>query len=877
MQRITATLILLCLSTLSFAQWGPPGGGGHRQNQGERTPPNRQQNTELNLDVAPKGNSKISGNIVDEELTTAVEFASVALFDAASGRALDGTMADDKGKFELKRIGEGTFKIVVSFVGYESKTIDKVKVEKGKDVDLGVIKLKSSTILLDGVVITGQKDLIEEKVDRLVYNAERDLSSAGGDASDVLKNVPMLSVDLDGNVSLRGSENIQVLINNKPSTIVASSIADALKMIPSELIKSVEVITSPSARYDAEGTAGIINIITKKSTLQGLNLNLNGGLGNRASNLGFNGNYRTGKLGISFGGFGRMMYNKSKNEGFNQNMATGLITEQLSTGKTNGMFGRYNIGFDYDLGNNQTIYGGVALGQRGFNRFNDQTFDYFGRDSISNAQSLLRREFRDLEAINKGITLDYNLDYVKIFKPGTEWSVSAMYSNSVNKTDNYNNFLDGMSNLVTRKQWNDNDNNNIEFTLQTDFLKSIGKNQQLEVGAKSVSRSIDSKYAYWVSGSSVNQDKEDFTNLIADSRNPGGSLKYDQNIYAAYGAYTYSTASKLNIKAGGRFEYTTLEADQTTNQLDGLNPIGTYFNSKYPVFVPSLNISKPFGTYTTKFSYNYRISRPGLRQVNPNVDFSNPLNISMGSKELDPEKTHNVELSVSKSLGKSYFTVSTFGRYSNNTITQVSMTAIDAENRYPNIPELQNIDPSAIVTTFQNIGKEATLGGNFFGNIVINPNWSINTNFDIFYINIQGQEWRNGRMQDREPTKGTVISARASTNIKLSKTLSLQANGGWRGKRVTLQGEMGAMPNYSISLRKDFTKDFSLGLGADNFFGGIKMKGFTETSQFISRNVNYMYNQNIRLTFTYKLGNMRFVQSKKRGISNDDSKGGDDD
>jgi outer membrane cobalamin receptor len=876
MLRLTLIILTVLTSINGFAQWGPPG-GGHRGGQNERNTPNRPQNSELNLDVAPKGNSKISGNIVDEELTVAVEFASVALIEAATGKALDGTMADEKGKFELKRVAEGTYNVVVSFVGYETLKLEKIKVEKGKDVDLGVVKLKSSTIVLDGVVITGEKNLIEEKVDRLVYNAEKDLSAAGGDASDVLKNVPMLSVDLDGNVSLRGSENIQVLINNKPSTIVASSIADALKMIPSELIKSVEVITSPSARYDAEGTAGIINIITKKSTLQGLNLNINGGLGNRASNLGFNGNYRTGKLGISFGGFGRMMYNKSKNEGYNENFATGLITDQLSSGKTNGMFGRYNLGFDYDLGNGQTLFGGVALGQRSFNRFNDQKFDYFGRDSITNAQSLLRRELRDLEALNGGITLDYNLDYMKVFKPGKEWSVSAMYSNSINKTDNYNNYRDGMANLITSKQWNDNDSRNTEFTLQTDFLNSIGKNQQIEIGAKGIMRTIDSKYLYLISSGSVNQDPDNFGGLIPDPRNPGGGLLYDQNIYAAYAAYTYSTANKLTLKAGGRFEYTTLEANQTINQTGSDAPVRQPFADKYPVFVPSLNISRPLGTVTSKISYNYRIQRPGLRQVNPNIDFSNPLNISMGTTDLDPEKTHNLELSFSKPVGKSYFTISTFGRYSGNNITRVSMTAQDAAERYADTPELQNLDQSAIVTTFENIGKESTIGGNFFGNIVITPNWNINTNFDIFYVNIQGQEWRDGAMRDRNPTKGTVISARASTNLKLNRGWSLQANGGWRGRRVTLQGEMGAMPNYSVAIRKDFTKDFSLGLGADNFFGGIKMRSFTENNQFYSSNLNHMFNQNVRLTFSYKMGNMRFVQSKKRGINNDDSKGGDDD
>jgi len=871
MSRKIHILIGILISTSTFAQWGPPGGGGRNQ---ERVPPNRQQNTELNLDVAPKGNSKISGNIVDQELTTAVEFASVALLDAATGRAIDGTMADDKGKFELKKVAEGTYNLTVSFVGYETLKIEKIKVEKGKDVDLGVIKLKSSSITLEGVVVTGEKPVIEEKVDRLVYNAERDMTAAGGDASDVLKNVPMLSVDLDGNVSLRGSENIQVLINNKPSTIVASSIADALKMIPSELIKSVEVITSPSAKYDAEGTAGIINIITKKSTLQGLNLNLNGGLGNRASNLGFNGNYRTGKLGISFGGFGRMNYNKSKNESFNENLVTGLRTDQLSTGRNNGMFGRYNIGFDYDLGKGQTLYGGVAFGTRAFNRFNDQNFTYFGRDSLTHAQTLLRKELRDLDALNRGLSIDYTLDYVKIFQPGTEWSVSAMYSQSKDRTDNYTNYLNG--NTIYKKQWNDNDNMNSELAFQTDFLKSIGKNQQLEVGAKSLSRTIDSKYLYLLSESSVSQDKDNFDNLPEDPRNPGGGLKYNQSIYAAYAAYTYSTASKLTMKAGGRFEYTTLDATQTINQVGSDVPVKQYFKDEYPVFVPSLNISKPFGTYTTKLSYNYRIQRPGLRQVNPNINLADPLNISMGTTDLVPEKTHNVELSVSKSIGqRTYLTLSTFGRYSGNNITRVSMTAEGAAARYPQIPELQNLDPSAIVTTFENIGKETTLGGNFFGNIGINRNWSFTTNFDIYYVNIEGKEFKGDRMVDRT-TDGVVVSARLSTNLKLADKWSLQANGGWRGRRVSLQGESAAVPNYALAVRYDINKAASIGLGADNFFGGIKMKNNSATSQFISNSTSYMYNQNIRLTFTYKMGNMRFVQSKKRGISNDDTKGGGD-
>lgn len=868
MIRLIAIVLFIFLGSQAFAQGGRMGGGGRGQQ--ERTRP-QSTNATLDMDVAPKGNAKISGNIVDSDLTTAVEYATVALINATNGKTIDGTLADDKGKFELKKIADGTYTISVSFVGYETLKVDGIKVEKGKDVDLGVVKLSASSIALEGVTITGDKPLVEEKVDRLVYNAEKDLSAAGGDASDVLKNVPMLNVDLDGNVSLRGSENIQVLINNKPSTIIASSIADALKMIPSELIKSVEVITSPSARYDAEGTAGIINIITKKSSLKGLNLNFNAGLGNRASNLGFNGNYRTGKLGISFGGYGRAMYNKSKDIRYSENRTNGRITDQNSEGRTNGMFGRYNLGFDYDLGNNQTLFGTVSLGNRSFKRYTDQNFNYFENTTF------LRNELRDLDALNVGNTLDYSLDYLKIFESGKELSLSAMYSNTDAKTDNYTNFLSGSS-LITKKQWNDNDNLNDEWAFQVDYLNPIGKNQQIEIGAKSILRTIDSKYLYLIDTSGVNQDRDSFlrSELFEDPENPGGGLKYDQNIYAAYASYTFSTKDKLNIKLGGRFEYTTIEANQSINQLESGTALSKPFADEYPIFVPSLNVSKPFGVYTAKFSYNYRISRPGLREINPNIDMSDPLDVNMGRSDLDPEKTHNAELTLSRNIGKSYFSVSTFGRYSGNDITRVSMTASDAATRFPNIAELQNLDAAALVTTYENIGKETTIGFNFYGNVNVNSSLNFNANIDGYYKYIKGQQWEVNKMVD-DSNDGFAFSARGSANLKLEKNWSLQADAGWRGRRISLQGEYNGSPRYGISVRKQFNKNLSLGFGADNFFGRIIRKSESETGQFIQRNTSYRYERNIRLNVNYKIGNMRFVANKRRGVKNDDQTSGEDD
>ena len=213
-------------------------------------------------DNSPKGTAKLTGYVIDSAQTKAVEFASIALYNTATNKAVDGTVADDKGKFTLNKLVAGQYKALITFVGYRTKTVDSITVTNGQTLDIGVIKLSPSVKMLNEVTVVGQGALIEEKVDRLVYNAEKDITAKGGDAADVLRKVPLLTVDLDGNVSLRGSSNIRVLINNKPSTIVASSVADALKQIPADQIKTVEVITSPSAKYDAEGSGGIINIIT---------------------------------------------------------------------------------------------------------------------------------------------------------------------------------------------------------------------------------------------------------------------------------------------------------------------------------------------------------------------------------------------------------------------------------------------------------------------------------------------------------------------------------------------------------------------------------------------------------------------------------------
>lgn len=837
--------LIIAATTLATAQFGPGGpggmGGGQRGGDGNGRTKATPAAPTLNLDGdAPKGNSKVFGFVVDESVSTAVEFANVALYTKDTKKVVDGTIADEKGKFSMNRVAAGEYNLVITFIGFTDKTIE-VKVEKGKDNDLGVIKLAQSVKQLDEVTVTAEKSMIEEKVDRLVYNAEKDLTSRGGDAADILRKVPMLSVDLDGNVSLRGTSNIRVLINNKPSTIVASSIADALKMIPADLIKSVEVITSPSAKYDAEGSGGIINIILKKSTLQGLTLNVDSGVGIRGSNLSLNGNYRQGKLGVTLGGFGRAFYNKSLVTLDQTTLRNGVstLTNQSADASDNGLFGRYNLGFDYDLAKNQSLTASVAFGTRGFSRAQDFTINQFTNNVLSSTS------YRNVDSRDASNSVDLNLDYIRTFKPSQEFSISGQYSQNKLTNNFFTDLLGNAQELVSRQK-NLNQNFNKEITLQTDFQTPIKQNQMFEVGLKTVMRQVDSDFEYLVANPTGS--------FSSDARNPAGLLNYSQNIAAGYVSYTVTTSNKYTFKVGTRYEYTTIDANDQNNDI----LIPAYGN-----LVPSLNISKSIGKSSTlKLAYNNRIQRPGLQQLNPNLNISNPQSISVGNPTLRPEISNNVELGLSTNINKTYLNVSVFGRQTNNSITRISMPSDSVVG--------------AIITTFENIGKEQTFGTNIFGNFFLTPKWTLNGGVDLFYNYLEGQQTGLDGLSAKISNDGFVVSGRLQSSISFKKGWAVQASGGFRGNRVQLQGSQGGMGMYSIGARKEFAnKKGSIGLAAENFFG-MKMRSTLTTPMFNQVMVNNLYNQNVKLTFSYKIGKMKFTESKKSKVKNDDVMGGGD-
>ena len=802
--------------------------------------------------VTQKGTGKISGTVIDSGTNQPVEFATIALTDA-TGKTIDGTIADAKGKFTISKIVDGKYTVSLSFIGYQTIT-QSVELEgKKNDINLSTIKLEEEAHQLNEVIVEGKKDLVEERVDRTIYNAENDATTRGGDATDVLKRVPMLSVDLDGNVSMRGSTNITVLINNKPSTIMANSVADALKQIPSDQIKTVEVITSPSAKYDAEGSAGIINIITKKNTLQGLTLNVDAGAGFRGSNLGINGNYRKDKMGFSLGGFGRANYNV---EGAfdNSQLTTTTDENQVSTqrlslqnanNRSQGIFGNYNLGWDYDINKKNSVAASIRYGLRNNNSFQDAL-----TSRIFENGNLLSSSLRDVNTKDLSATVDMNFTYTRLFeKPQREFSVLALYSRNDRNNDFTNAILNSTTEEITQRIKNLNDGLNEEYTIQADYQTPISDNQMFEVGVKEIRRKALSDFSYFTAAGADGEFVQD------NGTTRSNQLNYNQDVLSSYLSHTYSAKSGYSFKSGLRYEYTVIKAfTRTEDNID---------IPEYGVIVPSFNASKKLKKGTVKASYNRRIQRPSIQFLNPNIQNSNPLNVTIGNPSLNPEFTNNFELGYSTFFKGTSLNFTTFVRNSNNSIQSIRT------------PE-ERPEGTAIVTRYDNIGQENAYGMSFFSNVSLGK-LSINGGGDVYYADLTNNV---PNPEQNASNQGWVYSGRLFGSYDLGNNWALQGFSFYRGRRVLLQGYQGGFGIYSLGARKEFkSKKGSVGFGLENFLApSMKIRNSTETSTIVQNSVTVLNNFSFRINVSYRIGKMSFDQPRRRSrsINNDDLKEGGD-
>ena len=813
MRNILLIVSLLCLApNLLSAQFGSWGGKKGKTIKG-----------------------KITGVLLDSITNQPVSYATISVSKAGKSSIIDGVLSEDDGKF-TSNLKNGAYDLKISFLGYEEKVLTNVELTlKDPDNDLGTVLLSPSAVVLDAIEIKEERSLIENKVDRLVFNAENDASISGGDATEVLRKVPLLSVDLDGNVSLRGSQQVQILINGKPSGMFSSNPADALKMFPADQIKKVEVITAPSAKYDGEGSAGIINIITKRDQLEGIAGSVDASLGNRQNSTFLNLNAGKGRLGFSSNGAVFYSIPQDGSTGFYRYDLTGPA--EVLTISNEGTTRSSRLGFNgsasafYDFNAYNAI--NSSFSARGFTFNNDGFVEGFSELDLFTGRDDFRRE---TEGDNLNTGYDWSTDYTRTFEDNDtkEWSIAYQLSGNLQNTSN---FLDEVHTVdfLNRNGSIVNDGDNTEHTLQTDLVWPVGNGKKIETGIKGVLRGINSD-ADFNFGSNENTN-----------------YQYDQDVYAAYMVYSFAFA-KLNFNAGIRYEATDINGNFQRNTLSQEElPVDQHYDN----WLPSITVSKSLSNFRTlKTSYTKRIQRPSLRFINPFNNNTDIFNIQIGNPLLEPEIVHQTDLSYNFNVKGFMVFSSVFWRHTDDIIESIIV---------------QNEEGQSI-NTFDNVGTNNAYGLNLFTSKTINKlTVRAGGNANIY----DGTGIVNG-----EELSQTALQYNLFFNgdYKISGTFKADFFGFFRAPRQTLQGTNPSFSIYGIGIRKEFDK-YSLGLrliephtptksfdtdlvGAD---GTFRQESFFEIP-FRSIGVN----------FKYKFGKVDFKERKSK-IKNTDLKAGGDD
>lgn len=758
---------------------------------------------------------RITATILDSLTKKPIDYATVSLVTVKDNKSVNGGVTDEKGKLSLQNIAPDSYKLMIGFMGYKTKTVLVTTTPSKPDNNIGTIYISGSENTLADVQVQGTKVVIENKIDRMVYNAEADGTNAGGDATDVMRKVPMLSVDINGNVQLRGGA-VRVLINGKPSGTMASSVADALKMIPAEQIKSVEVITSPSAKYDAEGSGGIINIITKKSNAQGVSGTVNASAGTRQNNGAFNLTAKTGRLSVNTALGGNFAYAQNSRvvisniTRVDNVVVNDVLQDGYSKWSREGLNG--SLGVDYDFNAYNNISSNV--------KFNSFSNGGPGESSFfTNGVKQINISDMDMTFRN----MDWNVDYKKTTKKeGEEFSISGQLSTGRTPQNFSNTFIPaGATSGKAIERSNTSKNN--EYTIQTDYTYPFTKNSILEVGAKGIFRTIKSQF---------DVSAQDFD--------------YSQDVAAAYGVMSFNLTKKLKFKGGLRAEYTSISFNTKANGIQ---------KNDYLNLFPSAILSETLkGNATLKLSYNRRLQRPGQNYLNPFLNDSNPINLQQGNPYLDPELSDNLELGYSTYIKGSIINASVFYRRTGGVI-ESSLTANEA---------------GTPLTTFINVGNSQTYGFNLFGSYNPKPKWTLMSNIGIntYEVNNTTNNFSTGTFLNYN------LFARSAYGF--GKGYNFELFGVVNSPRRTYQGKTDAMIFYGASFKKDIlNKKGSIGVNTLNPF--TKDLHIQTVNNSIMNAVTINQSSNIYyplrsfgVNFSYSFGKLKFTEKKK--IKNDDIK-----
>jgi hypothetical protein len=775
----------------------------------------------------------VKGIVIDSTANQPLGYVTVALQDSSTNKPLKSNLTKEDGTFELNVPFGKSYKLVLAFVGYTTKIVFL----KGSQniFDCGKIMMQTATNQLKDVVITAVKPLMTREVDRISYNVAADHESKSLTALDMMRKVPLLTVDANDNIQLKGSGKYKILLNGKESALFAKNPSDVLRAMPGTNIVKIEVITTPPAKYDAEGLAGIINIITTRSIDEGYNIGVNIH-DNTALRSGINlsGTVKKGKFGFSgfagVGGENKIVTPYGSNEDFFSDQS---VLTQSGLNSLSRSYKYANGDFSYEFDTLNLLTASVYFETENIN----QTTNGLTRTMIGD--SLIQQYYENNLTNSHYQNFDASVNYQLGFKRSKNQllTLSYKFSSSPNAQANENIF----SEMINYPQANYDQYNNAgsrEHTLQLDYAQPLSKLLSMEAGARAILRNEFSDFQ----SDTLNNANHEYTLDPGQTNN----FTYHQNIYSIYNSYQFKLA-EWTAKAGLRLEETTIGAD--------FNSVDTSLKNNYTNLIPSISLQRSLTSISSiNFGFTERIQRPDIYELNPFVNKSNPQFINAGNPDLKPELNHVFELNYSRfsngsiNLGLNY-------SFSNNSIQNVS-----------------SLLPGNITySTYQNLGSNKGFGLN------VNTNYPITTKLSITINGLINRVWLKG-VYDGSTDKNTGYMSNLFNNInyKFDNGYRIGINTGYLSGNVNLQGRSSYFISNSYVFSKDLlNKNATISFTANNPWSKFWNEStYTSTPDFYQQSHNENTYRTVAIRLSYKFGKLDSdIRKNQHGINNDDTKG----
>ncbi|WP_338410620.1 TonB-dependent receptor [uncultured Flavobacterium sp.] len=781
--------------------------------------------------IAQNEKITVSGTIFEKSTKTPLEYATVVLKNLNNPTLISGGITNEKGDFNFE-VDKGTYQVSFEFISFKTLVVKSKILMSNTAFD--AVYLESDISQLQEVVVIGEVSTVEFKLDKRVYNVGQDMIVKGGTMSDVLNNVPSVTVDPDGTIALRGNENVRILIDGKPSGLAGINVADALKLLPADSVQKIELITNPSARYDAEGSGGIINIILRKGKAQGINGSFVASVSDPESySVSSNLNYR----GTHFNLFSNLGYNYRNSPGNSKNNSqyfdgtTGQTIRYIDEQRTNNRLSNgYNANLGIDLFLNTSTNWTHSLTFNKSNGSNSDDVYLYNFDELS-VPTFTRNRFND--ELNDEFSIEYASNFTKQFTK-EDHKLTIDVAVSENKEDN--------SSIIFDRIIGDESSLFIETTLnnekqkrkliQADYVLPIGEDGRFETGYRG----------------SFQENLTDFR--IEPNTLFSNTLEYNEYIHALYIQYG-NKIKNFSYFFGLRYEDSNIDVNSITSN--------DYNTKKYNNFFPTATLNYDINDDSNiSISYSKRINRPRGRFLNPFSSYSSNINIFQGNPDLNPSFTDAYEIGFLKKWGKITLNSSAYANYTNNStqfIRKESGLFVD------NIP--------VILSTPINLAKETRMGFEF--NVNYNPTkwWKLNGNFNIFKNKITGDysyvNYLDETINQNFDNEANSWFTRISSKISLPYKIDWQTNVSYRAAQQTAQGKRLDMTDVNLAFSKDVLKDKgTIALNVSDLFNMRKRRYLTYIPNLVSSYSEYQWRlRQVTLAFTYRFNKKKERENQK--------------